>query len=193
MFKKTITFMTSLLICSQLFAATEVIRQLDGTNYDSKQAIHSKLEIRLTAWSDAEEQETVLGYYKDYLQDKDSEVFQDALEEQAIKGYLLTSEPTGYIIRYAWSEEVETGERLVFMIAPGLKSINPNIWRDPNPNPIIYRVDNPDYVGFTLVELLINDEGGVFKTSLDTDILVREDNKLSLANFSNARDFAVLN
>jgi len=193
MFKKTISFLTCLLICSQLFAAIEVIRQLEATNYDSKQAINTKLEIRLTAWSDAEEQEAVVGLYNDYLMNQNSEAFQGALEEQTIKGYLLTSEPTGYIIRYAWSEEAEEGERLVFMVTPGLKSINPNIWHEPNPNPIIYGVDNPDYVGFTLVELLMDNEGGVFKTSLDTDILVREDNKLSLADFVHTRDFAVLN
>lgn len=193
MFKKTITFLTTLLVCSQLFAATEVIRQLEATNYDSKQAINSKLEVRLTAWSDAEELETVVGLYNEYLQSQDSLVFQDALEEQPIKGYLLTSEPTGYIIRYAWTEKTEEGEKLVFMITPGLKSINPNIWREPNPNPIIYGVDNPDYEGFTLVELLVDEEGGVFKTSLDTEILVREDNKLALADFVHTRDFAVLN
>ncbi len=193
MFKQSITFLTSLLICGQLFAATEVIRQLEATNFDSKQAINSKLELRLTAWSDSEEQETVVSLYNDYLQDKDSEALQNALEEQTIKGYLLTSEPTGYIIRYAWSEETEEGERFVFMLTPGLKSINPTIWRKPNPNPIIYGIDNPDYVGFTLVELLMDKERGVFKTSLDTDILIREDNKLALADFANTRDFAVLN
>ncbi len=47
-------------------------------------------------------------------------------------------------------------------------------------------------MGFTLVEALIDEEGGVFKTSLDTEIMLREDDKLALTNFSDTREFAVL-
>jgi len=40
--------------------------------------------------------------------------------------------------------------------------------------------------------VLINNGEGVVKTSLASDIQLREDNKLSLADFSSARDFAVI-
>jgi len=189
---KSISFLAGLLICSQLSAATDIIRQLDGTNYDSKQAINSKLEIQILRWSDESEQELVANLYEEYLQNQDDTVFVKALEEQIIKGYLRTSEVTGYIVHYVWNEQSAEGERLALLISPGLKSINPTIWKEPNLNPVVSLKPNPDYKDFTLVEVLINNGEGVVKTSLASDIQLREDNKLSLADFSSARDFAVI-
>lgn len=189
---KSISFLAGLLICSQLSAATDIIRQLDGTNYDSKQAINSKLEIQILRWSDNSEQENVANLYQEYLQNKDDTAFIKAIEEQSVKGYLRTSEVTGYIVHYAWNEASADGERLALLISPGLKSINPTIWKEPNLNPAISLKPNPDYQDFTLVEVLINDGEGIVKTSLDTDIQIRDDNKLTLTDFSSARDFAVI-
>jgi hypothetical protein len=189
---RTISFLTGLLICCQLSAATDVIKQLEGTNYDSKQAINSKLEVQIVRWSDESEQESVVNLYEEYLQNQNDTDFVKALEEQPIKGYLRTNEITGYIIHYAWHEESQDGERLALLISPGLKSINPTIWKEPNLNPAISLKPNPDYKDFTLVEILINDDEGVVKTSLDAEIQISNDNKLTLTDFSSARDFAVI-
>jgi len=143
-------------------------------------------------WSDESEQELVANLYEEYLQNQDDTVFVKALEEQIIKGYLRTSEVTGYIVHYVWNEQSAEGERLALLISPGLKSINPTIWKEPNLNPVVSLKPNPDYKDFTLVEVLINNGEGVVKTSLASDIQLREDNKLSLADFSSARDFAVI-
>ena len=78
------------------------------------------------------------------------------------------------------------------LFTTGLKSINPNIWREPNPNPAIYRESNFDYEDFTLIEVFIDSEKGVIKPSLDKEIMVRADSRLALANFPYTREFVVL-
>lgn len=182
MFVRALGILTTLLFCSQLFAATEVVEHLKGTSYASKLAINSRLEVRMLRWSDEQEQEAVLSAYDEYLQNHDGQAFAGMLEEQKAKGYLLTSEVSGYVIRYAWREQGDDGERMVLLLTPDLTSKNPNIWREP-------KQDGP---GFTLVELHLSGEQGVVKTSLDTGIMLTGDGRLALQDFDDAQAFGVV-
>src|SRR5690606_25170113 len=86
---------------------------------------------------------------------------------------------SGYTVKYAWKEESEDADRMVFLVTPGLKTRNPVLWKTPN----------TDERPFTLVELHWEGEEAVMKTSLDTGIS-SEGGLLQLENFDSAPAFA---
>tara|TARA_R110000772_G_scaffold207925_1_gene318415 strand:+ start:2574 stop:3107 length:534 start_codon:yes stop_codon:yes gene_type:complete len=162
--------------------AVEVIEHLQGNTPESTNADNAGIEVRMLRWAEAAEHEQVLTAYNDYLESQNARDFLEALRELSIKGYLLTSESTGYIIYHAWRQESQNGEQQVLLVTPGLKTKNPLMWKQVNQS-------NSD---FTVVELHRNNDGWQLKTSLDTEIGVDDENRLRLTNYDAGKVFVEL-
>ena len=69
-----------------------------------------------------------------------------------------------------------------FLVTPGLKTRNPYMWKTPNN-------DAPE---FTLVQVQMDNDTGVAKSSLNGDIVFNEQGKLALDRFDSIGMFATV-
>ena len=155
---------------------------LSGKATEVKYETDAGISISLIDWSAEEQQVAVENAWRQYRDDGDLETFLDTVEAQESRGYLFTAAATGYRIKYAWKEDTADGQRMTFLVMPGLKTRNPYLWQSPNN-------DSPE---FTLVQVHLNEETGVAKTSLEGGIVFNEDGKLVLDRFDDLRMFATV-
>src|SRR5690606_22290050 len=138
----------------------EPLITLNGQAGDARSEEESTIRLSVLSWTDPDQIATVVGAYNEYSESEDSDAFLKALEGVPTQGYLFTAAASGYTVKYAWKEESEDADRMVFLVTPALKTRNPVLWKTPN----------TDERPFTLVELHWEGEEAVMKTSLDTGI-----------------------
>ena len=178
---KSLTIFTVMMM---LFAGVQAasILTLSGETEEVKHDSDREIRISVIDWSGEEAKTAVELAWKKYQQDNDVDAFLEILEAQESRGYLFTAAATGYRIKYAWQEESRNGQMMHFLVMPGLKTRNPYMWSTPNN-------DSPE---FTLVQVQMDDETGVAKSSLDGQIVVNESGSLVLDRFGALSKFASL-
>lgn len=155
---------------------------LSGKSTEVKYETDAGIRISLIDWSAQDQQAAVEAAWRQYRDDGNLEAFLATVEEQDSRGYLFTAAATGYRIKYAWKEDTADGQRMTFLVTPGLKTRNPYLWQTPNN-------DSPE---FTLVQVHLNPETGVAKTSLEGSIVFNEAGKLVLDRFDDLKMFATV-
>lgn len=155
---------------------------LSGKAAEVKYESDAGIRISLIDWSADEQQAAVEAAWRQYRQDDDLEAFLETVEAQDSRGYLFTAAATGYRIKYAWKEDTDDGQMMTFLVTPGLKTRNPYLWQMPNN-------DSP---AFTLVQVHLDEETGVAKTSLEGSIVFNEAGKLVLDRFDDLKMFATV-
>ena len=153
---------------------------LKGEADDVKYETDAGIRLSIIDWSSAEQQQAVEKAWRQYQQDNDLESFLASVEAQESRGYIFTAAATGYRIKYAWKEDTDNGQMMHFLVTPGLKTRNPYLWETPNNVA-------PE---FTLVQVHLDNETGVAKSSLDGEIMVNEQGKLALDRFDSVKRFA---
>lgn len=155
---------------------------LSGDAAGVKYETDAGIRISLIDWSADEQQAAVETAWRQYNQDDDLDAFLEVVEAQDTRGYLFTAAATGYRIKYAWQEETDNGRMMHFLVMPGLKTRNPYLWQVPNN-------DSPE---FTLVQVRLDRDTGVAKTSLEGGIVSNEQGKLALDRFDEISLFATV-
>ena len=173
-----LTILSMLPVTSQAAAILTLSGETDQVKYKNA----SEVRMSVINWSMDNQRVAVEQAWRQYNMDNDLETFMQVVEEQDTRGYLFTSEATGYGIKYAWQEETENGQMMHFLVTPGLKTKNNYIWHVPNN-------DSPE---FTFVQVLLDSETGIAKTSLDGDIALNEQGKLVLDRFEAINQFATM-
>ncbi len=163
-------------------AQAAAILTLAGTAEGVKYEDDAKLRVSVIDWSAPEQLVAVENAYRQYEEDEDLEAFLGVVDSQDTRGYLFTSAATGYRIKYAWKQDMENNQVMHFLVTPGLKTRNPYLWETPNDS-------SP---AFSLVQVELNDEVGVAKSSLDGEIVFNEQGKLQLESFEALPQFATL-
>ena len=163
---------------AQAAAKMTLAGEAAGVKYETDAGIR----ISLIDWSAPEQQAAVEAAWRQYREDSDLDTFLAVAEAQDTRGYLFTASAAGYRIKYAWEEETDNGRMMHFLVMPGLKTRNPYLWQVPNN-------DSP---AFTLVQVRLDNESGVAKSSLDGDIILNETGKLALDRFDEINLFATM-
>lgn len=158
------------------------ILTLEGETPQAKYETDAGIRLSVIDWSAEAQREAVENAWRQYRQDNDLSAFLAVLEAQDTRGYLFTAAATGYRIKYAWQEETGDSRMMHFLVMPGLKTRNPYLWNSPNNTA-------PE---FTLVQVRLDNDSGVAKTSLDGDIVVNEAGRLALDGFDAVNVFATL-
>lgn len=178
---KSLAVFVTLTLCAAAVQAAASMT-LSGDAADVKYETDSGIRISLIDWSSPEQMTAVEDAWRQYRQDDDLETFLKTLEDQDTRGYLFTAAATGYRIKYAWKTQNEDGQMMHFLVMPGLKTRNPYMWQTPNN-------DAPEY---TLVQVQLDKESGVAKSSLDGEIVFNEQGKLALDRFDQLKMFATV-
>lgn len=165
-----------------LSAQAAAIMTLSGEAGDVKYETDAGIRISLIDWSAPDQQEAVEQAWRQYQQDNDADAFLAVVDEQDTRGYLFTAAATGYRIKYAWQSQTDAGQMMHFLVAPGLKTRNPYLWETPN---------NASK-DFTLVQVLLDKDTGIAKSSLDGEIVFNEQGKLALGRFDSLEMFATV-
>lgn len=177
-----VLFLLSIFSIIPAVSQAAAILTLSGDTGDVKYETDSGIRISLIDWSADDQRMAVEDAWRQYQQDNDLDTFLSTVEAQDTRGYLFTAAATGYRIKYAWKEETSDGQMLHFLVMPGLKTRNPYMWNSPNN-------DSPE---FTLVQVNLDKETGIAKTSLDGDIALNEQGRLTLDRFDSVKMFATV-
>jgi hypothetical protein len=180
----TATSLAVLMIISLCSASAHAAAKLtlSGKATEVKYETDADIRISLIDWSVPEQQSAVASAWRQFREDDDLESFLGAVAAQDTQGYLFTAAATGYRIKYAWQEDTGDGQMMHFLVTPGLKTRNPYLWNTPNN-------DSPE---FTLVQVRLDADSGVVKTSLDGGITINEAGKLVLERFDDLSLFATV-
>lgn len=155
---------------------------LKGEAYDARHPAQSEVRLSMLGFTPEEKLEAIEAEYKKYLDSQDHEAFNVFLQQQDTQGYLFTKAATGHTVKYAWQQDNADGARMVLLITPALKSRTPHMWKTPNNSP----------APFSLVELRMEGEQAVMKSSLETAIETSADGRLQLQDFNSTAEFARL-
>lgn len=165
------------------FAASAApIVTLKGEAFDARYADQSEVRLSVLNWSEPEQLAALEEEYQHYAQNQDHMAFQVFLQQQETKGYLFTKAATGHSIKYAWQDPDSERPRMVLLVTPALKARTPNLWKTPNKDP----------APFSLIEVQLQGDLAVMKTSLETGIEAGANGHLQLQNFEETADFAHL-
>jgi hypothetical protein len=169
--------------CSLSFAATAApLFTLKGEAFDARYADQSEVRLSVLGWTEPEKRAALEAEYQRYTQNHDHQAFQVFLQQQETQGYLFTKAATGHSIKYAWQDADSERPRMVLLVTPALKSRTPNLWKTPNEDP----------APFSLIEVQVEGDQAVMKTSLETAIETDADGRLQLRDFEQTADFARL-
>jgi hypothetical protein len=155
---------------------------LKGQAFDARDADQSEVRLSVLGWTAPDKLAALEQEYAHYKQTEDHAAFQVFLQQQETQGYLFTKAATGHSIKYAWQDEDSERPRMVLLVTPALKSRTPNLWKTPNEDP----------APFSLVEVQLEGDEAVMKTSLETAIETDADGRLQLQDFDTTADFARL-
>lgn len=170
----------ALLLGAVLPAQAATVLSLKGTTQAVKYDDDAEIRLSLLDYDEPAAIEQFVERYRQYQQDGDSAGFTDYISKRQTRGYVFTAEATGYTIKYAWQSPDDS--RSVFVVTPGLKTLNRYMWTEQNQ-------DNP---GFTVLELRTDGSDTVLKTSLDSGVDISSDGVLQLQDFKATQTFAVL-
>lgn len=155
---------------------------LKGEAFDVRNPAQSEVRLSLLGWTAPEKLEAIEAEYAKYASSQDHDAFNVFLQQQETQGYLFTKAATGHTIKYAWQQDNDDGSRMVLLVTPALKARTPHMWKTPNEDP----------APFSLVELRMEGEQAVMKSSLETAIETSADGRLQLRDFNNTAEFARL-
>ena len=186
---KSINFLLSkrfpvliLLMSVVLQAQATALFTLKGNTDAVKYPEDAELRLSVLGWSDADAGMKVISGLNDYKVNGNVEVLKKLLQEQATKGYLFTKAATGHSIKYAWQDTNADGQRMVLLVVPALKTLNPYMWKE----------TNTALEPYSLLEVRREGEQFVLKTSLDTAVDISAKGHLELRDFTTAGTFAML-
>ncbi len=170
-------------LCSASIAAQAApLFTLKGEAFDARYADQSEVRLSVLGWTEPDKLTALEDEYQRYTQNHDHNAFQVFLQQQETQGYLFTKAATGHSIKYAWQDTGSERPRMVLLVTPALKSRTPNLWKTPNEDP----------APFSLIEVQLEGDQAVMKTSLETAIETDADGRLRLQDFEQAADFARL-
>jgi hypothetical protein len=155
---------------------------LKGEAFDARYADQSEVRLSVLGWTAPDKLAALEAEYQSYTRNHDHNAFNAFLQQQETQGYLFTKAATGHSIKYAWQDEDSERPRMVLLVTPALKSRTPNLWKTPNSDP----------APFSLIEVQLEGDQAVMKTSLETAIETDADGRLQLRDFEQAADFARL-
>ena len=178
---RSLAVIALLTMCASTVQAASILT-LSGETGEVKYESDANIRISVINWSEENQQQATEGAWRQYRDDQDAEAFLKKLETLDTRGYLFTASSTGYRIKYAWQEEKGGKQMMHFLVIPGLKTRNPYMWHTPNNQ-------SPE---FSLVQVEMDNETGIAKTSLDGNIIFNEAGRLMLENFDNLNLFATL-
>lgn len=171
-----------LLGLSALQAPAAAIVSLKGSTEQVRAGYDGQIRLSVLGYNDVDSGEAFIERFREYQGNSDAEAFAKVLREQQTRGYVFTDEATGYTIKYAWQDPADSG-RQVFVVTPALKTLNPYLWQTPN-NTI---------VPFTVLEVRMNGDQAVLKTSLDSEAVITGDGSvLQLQDYDAAPPFATM-
>lgn len=181
---RSVTSVLALAVACSLGSAVQAapLVTLKGEAFDARYADQSEVRLSVLGWSDPGKLAALETEYQRYTQNQDHNAFQVFLQQQETKGYVFTRAATGHSIKYAWQDQNSERPRMVLLVTPALKSRTPNLWKTPNENP----------APFSLVEVELQGDEAVMKTSLETAIETDADGRLRLRDFDATADFARL-
>jgi hypothetical protein len=170
-------------LCSvSIVAQAAPLFTLKGEAFDARYADQSEVRLSVLGWTEPDKLAALEDEYQRYTQNHDHNAFQVFLQQQETQGYLFTKAATGHSIKYAWQDEDSERPRMVLLVTPALKSRTPNLWKTPNEDP----------APFSLIEVQMEGDQAVMKTSLETAIETDAEGRLQLQDFEQAADFARL-
>ncbi len=155
---------------------------LTGTTEEVKRDTEQEVRLSILGWTADEQLSAVTSEFQKYNESQDHAGFETFIRGLETKGYLFTHSPLGYTIKYAWQDESTPDKKVVLMVVPALKKNNPYMWKTENASP----------APFSLVELHMEGNEVVLKSSLDGNIVVNEAGKLQLEDYDSAEVFATL-
>jgi hypothetical protein len=179
-FRNTMAGLMLLLSFTHAAQAAAVL-SLKGSTSAVKYASDAELRLSVLSYDDSASAAAVIKRLSEYQQNGDHAEFERFLRAQQTRGYVFSKEATGYSIKYAWQDPEAAGQRMVFVVTPALKKLNPYMWKTPN----------EEQLPFTVLELRMEGEKAVLKTSLDSPVEINAD-RLQLQDFNAAEPFAVL-
>jgi hypothetical protein len=155
---------------------------LKGEAFDARDVSQSEIRLSVLGWTAPDKLEAIEAEYARYLDTQDHTAFQVFLQSQDTQGYLFTKAATGHTIKYAWQDAEGADQRMVLLLTPALKARTPNMWNTPN----------NDLAPFSLVEVRLDGDQAVMKTSLETAIETDADGRLQLQDFDGTAEFGRL-
>jgi hypothetical protein len=155
---------------------------LKGQAFDARHPDQSEVRLSVLGWTAPEKLQAIEAEYQKYAGTQDHDAFNVFLQQQDTQGYLFTKAATGHTIKYAWEQQNSDGQRMVLLVTPALKARTPHMWNTPNTDP----------APFSLVEVRVDGDQAVMKTSLETPIETSADGRLQLQDFSGTTEFARL-
>lgn len=174
--------LAALLGALTLQAQAAAIVSLKGTTQEVRQGGDAEVRLSVLSFNDADATQAFVERYREYQGNEDHAAFAAFIKEQQTRGYVFSKEATGYTIKYAWQDPADTG-RMVFVVTPGLKTLNPYLWKS----------RNESAAPFTVLETRMDGDAAVLKTSLETGVEITADNGvLQLQGFDTAPAFAVM-
>lgn len=155
---------------------------LKGEAFDARSPAQSEVRLSLLGWTAPEKLAAIESEYQKYAGTQDHDAFNVFLQQQDTQGYLFTKAATGHTIKYAWQQQNSDGQRMVLLVTPALKARTPHMWKTPNNDP----------APFSLVEVRVDGDEAVMKSSLETGIETSADGRLQLQDFNGTAEFARL-
>ena len=164
-------------------AAAAPLVQLKGTTDAIRNPDDSELRLSILSFDEADSAVEVVERLREYQAEGDHEAFGKYLRSRQTRGYIFSKEATGYSVKYAWQDPERPTERMVLVVTPALKTLNPYLWKS----------RNESEAPFTVLELRMQGEEAVVKTSLDAAVAIGEaGDRLYLEDFGGADVFATL-
>ena len=169
-------------VTASLGAHGAALLTLKGAAVDARSVEQSEIRLSVIGWSEPQDLAAIEAEYAKYAGTQDHQAFSVFLQQQDTHGYLFTKAATGHTIKYAWQQENADGTRLVLLVTPALKARTPNMWKTPNNDP----------APFSVVEVRVEGDQAVMKSSLETAIETSAEGRLQLADFTGTVEFARL-
>lgn len=165
-----------------LQAQAAAIVSLKGSTQEVRQGADAEVRLSVLSFNDVDSSKAFAERFRAYQADQDHAAFAAFIKEQQTRGYMFSKEATGYSIKYVWQDPADSG-RMVFLVTPGLKTLNPYLWK----------TRNDSSAPFTVLEARMDGEALLLKTSLDSAVeFSSDDAALQLQGFDAASVFAVM-
>lgn len=157
--------------------------QLKGTTDAIRDADDRELRLSILSFDESDSVREVVERFRAYETDANHDEFGKYLRSRPTRGYIFSKEATGYSIKYAWQDPERPTERMVLVVTPALKTLNPYLWLE----------RNESQAPFSVLELRLQGEEAILKTSLDAEVAISEaGDRLYLEDFDSAGVFATL-
>ena len=174
---------TLLAWCSIQAATAAPLVSLKGTTDEIRDPSDNELRLSILGFDEGDSVREAIERFREYQADGDHAAFSQYLRSRQTRGYIFGKEATGYSIKYAWQDPERPTERMVLVVTPALKTLNPYLWKS----------RNESEAPFSVVELRMQDDRAIMKTSLDSTVGIGEaGDRLYLENYDEAGVFATL-